>query len=322
MKKEDLYLNLDLLVKIANPKETNLDVLSATLEDLNEKQNDLKAERKELKNDMTDDRYYDATSEIVDRNNIVNLKKKIARLNTKVKDSETRLNHLIKEEEQTHVKIIGLEASITEDTILLESLKERVSELKPDSDATDYNDTIALTEDNLKKYCKLVGKFPDLVSKKVLDYLIGADYFTAPSSFKYHGNWVGGNFDHSMKVTELLLEYTENEHLKWDREESPYIIGLFHDMCKSDQRRFKFNDGEMVIVSGNSPDRRHSEKSIELIERNIISMTVEEKLCIYYHMGEYGGDDEYQVLMAKLMEKNRNIKYTQMADTAAAKMGI
>ena len=125
-----------------------------------------------------------------------------------------------------------------------------------------------------------------------------------------------------MKVTELLLEYTENEHLKWDREESPYIIGLFHDLCKSDQRRFIFNDGEMVIVSGNSPDRRHSEKSIELIERNIISMTVEEKLCIYYHMGEYGGDDEYQALMAKLMEKNRNIKYTQMADTAAAKMGI
>ena len=39
-------------------------------------------------------------------------------------------------------------------------------------------------------------------------------------------------------------------------------------------------------------------------------------------MGEYGGDAEYQALMAEMMEKNPNIKYTQMADTAAARMGI
>ena len=180
----------------------------------------------------------------------------------------------------------------------------------------------AKTEENVKKYKGLVGKFPDLASCKVLDYLKEAHYFTAPSAFKHHGNWVGGNFDHSMKVTEFLLEYTENEHLKWEREEAPYIIGLFHDMCKSDQRTFALKKGEIVIVPGNSPDRRHSEKSIELIERNIIRMTVEEKLCIYYHMGEYGGDADYQVLMAKMIEKNPNIKYTQMADTAAAKMGI
>ena len=177
-------------------------------------------------------------------------------------------------------------------------------------------------EENVRKYCALAGNFPALVSDKVLDYLRGADYFTAPSSFKHHGNWPGGNFDHSVKVTELLLEYTKSEPLKWEREESPYIIGLFHDMCKSDQRGFAYKNGSMVVVSRNASDRRHSEKSIELIERNIIKMTVEEKLCIYYHMGEYGGDHDYQVLMAKMMEKNPNIRYTQMADTAAAKMGI
>ena len=177
-------------------------------------------------------------------------------------------------------------------------------------------------EENARKYCEFVGKFPLLVSDEVLNYLRGADYFTAPSSFKHHGNWVGGNFDHSMKVTELLLEYTANEGLTWEREESPYIIGLFHDMCKNDQRGFANKGGSLVVVSRGAADKRHSEKSIELIERNIIHMTVEEKLCIYYHMGEYGGDEEYQALMAKMIEKNPNIKYTQMADTAAAKMGI
>ena len=103
---------------------------------------------------------------------------------------------------------------------------------------------------------------------------------------------------------------------------SPYIVGLFHDMCKCDQRSFVIKNGKVEIVSNDTSDRRHSEKSLELIEDNIISMTVEEKLCIYFHMGEYGGDYDYQQLMAKMIEKFPNIKYTQMADTIAAKMGI
>ncbi|MCR5488981.1 MAG: HD domain-containing protein [Saccharofermentans sp.] len=177
-------------------------------------------------------------------------------------------------------------------------------------------------EANMDKYCKLVERFPSLNNDAVLTYLREADYFTAPSSFKFHGDWIGGNFDHSMKVTELLLEYTASENLKWSREESPYIVGLFHDMCKCDQRKFEMKDGEVVIVSANAIDRRHSERSIELVEKNIISMTVEEKLCIYYHMGEYGGDEEYQILMKEMISKNPNILFTQLADSTAAKMGI
>ena len=177
-------------------------------------------------------------------------------------------------------------------------------------------------EANMDKYCKLVAHFPSLNNDAVLTYLREADYFTAPSSFKFHGDWIGGNFDHSMKVTELLLEYTASENLKWSREESPYIVGLFHDMCKCDQRKFEMKDGEVVIVSANAIDRRHSERSIELVEKNIISMTVEEKLCIYYHMGEYGGDKEYQLLMKEMISKNPNILFTQLADSTAAKMGI
>ena len=151
MTREDFFKDLDILVKIANPKVTNLDSLTVSLDELNEKQNNLKAERKDLKSEMTDDRYYDATSEIVDRNNVVNLKKKISKLNNKIKDYEKELTSLIKTEEQTHIKLIGLEASISEDTIFLESLNSRVEDIKnkADGNAADYEDTIKLTKDNL-----------------------------------------------------------------------------------------------------------------------------------------------------------------------------
>ena len=51
-------------------------------------------------------------------------------------------------------------------------------------------------------------------------------------------------------------------------------------------------------------------------------MTIEEKLCIYYHMGEHGDDYEYKVLMEKMIKGFPNILYTQTADTMAAESGI
>ncbi|MBO4506814.1 MAG: hypothetical protein J5728_10350 [Lachnospiraceae bacterium] len=157
----------------------------------------------------------------------------------------------------------------------------------------------------------------------MLAYLRTTNYFTAPSSFKCHGAWVGGNFDHSVKVLDHLLEFTKEENLKWDREESPFIIGLFHDLCKNDQRGFKEkSSGGLKIVSLKPTDDRHSEKSIELIEANILKLTDQERECILYHMGEYGGDEEYKQQMAIAMASDPNIAFVQKADTIAARAGI
>lgn len=104
---------------------------------------------------------------------------------------------------------------------------------------------------------------PDLInSDEIIRYLDSVGYFTAPSSFKRHGAWIGGNFDH-----------------------------------------------------------RHSEKSLEMLSK-IIELTIEEKLCIYYHMGEHEDDYEYRILMEKMIEKYPNIQLTQIADTKAAEEGI
>ena len=182
---------------------------------------------------------------------------------------------------------------------------------------------IKAREERAEKYYKLVANFSHLKSESVLSYLRASDYFTAPSSFKVHGAWVGGNFDHSVKVMEHLLEFTKTEDLKWDREESPYIIGLFHDLCKSDQRGFKEkSSGGLKIVSLKPSDDRQSENSIDLIETNIIKLTKQERECILYHMGEYGGGEDYKLQMAEAMELDPNITFVQKADTIAARAGI
>lgn len=62
-------------------------------------------------------------------------------------------------------------------------------------------------------------------------------FFTMPASTKYHGSFEGGLFEHSRNVTQGLIVLTEKNGLAWQRPESPYIVGMFHDLCKIDQYR-------------------------------------------------------------------------------------
>ena len=68
-----------------------------------------------------------------------------------------------------------------------------------------------------------------------VDWLSVHGFFTAPASTKYHGAFEGGLYDHSFDVTHYLLVMTNSLKLAWQREESPYLVGMFHDLCKIDQ---------------------------------------------------------------------------------------
>jgi hypothetical protein len=61
----------------------------------------------------------------------------------------------------------------------------------------------------------------------------GCDYFTAPSSTQYHGNYDGGLADHSLNVYDSLTllhkEYVEGKGYPID---SLIIVALLHDLCK------------------------------------------------------------------------------------------
>ena len=59
-------------------------------------------------------------------------------------------------------------------------------------------------------------------------------FFMAPASTKFHGAYPGGLYDHSFEVTRSLVDLTEKLSLKWERPESPYIVGMLHDLCKID----------------------------------------------------------------------------------------
>ena len=74
--------------------------------------------------------------------------------------------------------------------------------------------------------------------EKLIEFIeTKTDFFKAPASTRFHGNFEGGLLEHSMKVYEILsdkVRYVKlNSNIEINSsEDSLIIIGLLHDICK------------------------------------------------------------------------------------------
>jgi len=153
------------------------------------------------------------------------------------------------------------------------------------------------------------------VSVATLDNL---GFFDAPASTKFHGAYEGGLFDHSLEVAKALVNLTEKLGLKWERPESPYIVGMFHDLCKCDNYAVDIETGKYIynpdiIIPG------HGEKSVMILHK-YITLTDEEIACIRWHMGAYETDTKMWNYYGKAIEKYPNVLYTHTADMISSKI--
>lgn len=166
----------------------------------------------------------------------------------------------------------------------------------------------------------------DLVSPDMLKYLSLNHFFTAPASTKYHGNYEGGLFDHSFAVAKFLVRLTEDNHLTWKNPRSPYIVGMFHDLCKIDQYRHPASrlivDGMTVMDSfkweynPNTLLKGHGDKSVMLLSQ-FYTLTDEEIMCIRYHMGAFTDKDEWNDY-TRAVRNYPNVLWTHHADMLAS----
>lgn len=139
----------------------------------------------------------------------------------------------------------------------------------------------------------------------LLNYLDTTDFFTAPASTKFHGNYEGGLLEHSLNVYDNILKVVgilpaENKPSL----ESLTIVSLFHDICKAnfykkgsrnvkDEITGKWFAKEVYEINDQFP-LGHGEKSCIMLER-FMRLTANELLAIRWHMGGWdcssrGGD--------------------------------
>ena len=166
---------------------------------------------------------------------------------------------------------------------------------------------------SLALFCSTIDEF----SSEDFKTLVKMGFCEAPASTKYHGSHVGGLLEHSCCVAGELCELSLKMDLKWERTDSPAIIGLFHDLCKIDQY-IKNEDG--TYSWNKEVDQRHAEKSVEYIEKYThIVLTDEERACILHHMGAFG-DSEAQRAYSEAVKKYPNVLWTHTADMLASQI--
>lgn len=148
----------------------------------------------------------------------------------------------------------------------------------------------------------------DNIKRDGLDSLLDwmereSDFYEAPASTRFHGNYQYGLVEHSLNVYNALLELTKQFQLNVSIE-TLTIASLFHDLCKANYyvlgtRNVKDEETgvwrkEPFYKSEDQYPIGHGEKSVILLMKHM-RLTDDEIYAIRWHMGGFdnavkGGD--------------------------------
>lgn len=85
-------------------------------------------------------------------------------------------------------------------------------------------------------------------AEKLLAWLEGTDFFTAPASTRFHAAYEGGLLDHSLNVYNVLISKHFNPET--DDLESYTIVSLLHDLCKAGFYKTELRNRKTTAASG------------------------------------------------------------------------
>ena len=130
--------------------------------------------------------------------------------------------------------------------------------------------------------------------EELIEFIEKTDFFKAPASTRFHGDYEGGLVEHSMKVYEILVEKVKNSPIQLNiSEDTIKIVALLHDICKANFYKIDYRNAKNALgvwekvpyytIEDTIP-YGHGEKSVMMITE-YIKLTPEEKYAIRWHMG-------------------------------------
>ena len=158
-----------------------------------------------------------------------------------------------------------------------------------------------------EQFLELLRKVKRDGIEDLINFLEKSDFFIAPASTRFHGDHEGGLVEHSMKVYEILKHKVEHCILDINiPEESIIIIGLLHDICKTNFYKVDFRNAKNALgvwekvpyytIEDTIP-YGHGEKSVMMITE-YMKLTPEEKYSIRWHMGYTEPKENYNAIGA------------------------
>ena len=167
-------------------------------------------------------------------------------------------------------------------------------------------------------------------AEKLLNWLQNeSDFFIAPASTRYHGNYPGGLLEHSLNVYDCLVDYLARPRVRERyglayNEETIAIVALCHDLCKvnfykpgkrnvKDPETGKWKEIENYTIEDTFP-YGHGEKSVYMVQA-FMQLKREEALAIRWHMASW--NDGEKRTAGDVFEKHELALLLHMADELA-----
>ena len=150
--------------------------------------------------------------------------------------------------------------------------------------------------ENKERYLTLCRSVKREGIEDLLQWLETSDFYTAPASTRFHGNYPGGLLEHSLNVYDELVRLLEAYPEVVVPQESVVVASLFHDLCKINfyapekrNRKNEFGKWESYdayTVKENFCYGGHGSKSVFLVQY-FMRLTPEEAVAIHCHMGAF-----------------------------------
>lgn len=176
----------------------------------------------------------------------------------------------------------------------------------------------------------LKGMGEVLLEKALLDSYVEKrleeiGYFDAPASKGHHLSKPGGLLEHSINVTLWLERLTNAGVVEWERAESPYRIGMLHDLvkckCYAVDPTIKESDPIMYVYRKSEYPGHGASSALIAMSELSVNLTPVECACIVHHMGAFGLDEkQLKEYDAALDVYPREIIATHTADILAARV--
>lgn len=154
---------------------------------------------------------------------------------------------------------------------------------------------------------------------ELVNFLLVSDFFSAPASTMFHGNYEGGLAKHSYAVYEAFRQKNEVYNLGLPVD-TIILAAIGHDfdkIGKYEPNRLKsgaLSEAKPYKVNTEFP-YGHGENSVRVIEQ-FVHLTATEALLIRWHMGMF--DKEYEAVEPKLKIVCPAITALQCADREAS----
>ena len=159
-------------------------------------------------------------------------------------------------------------------------------------------------DDLKKRFVEICATINRPGMEDLMAWLERSDFYTAPASTRFHGNYTGGLLEHSLNVYDKLSGFVARYPELEISPETVAVTVLFHDLTKVNYYIVSSRNVKDDVTGAwhkepfyKTEDRLplgHGEKSV-IILQSFIKLTRDEIFAIRWHMGSFdcavkGGD--------------------------------